>query len=169
MEIVKKEKKYNRSLVYLVPCLLNKININKEKLINSYVQRSKDGKGQPLLLLKFKWFKNMAAYEEKLQESPLFAGSIDFHEDHIVFIFKIPEEFVADYDTFLQGKYSMLSDSLKKNIYKHWNAGTNSMLYKVLTKNETLREQMSKELDCDISIKAELSSKPDLNEETLYE
>lgn len=168
MEIIKKERLYNRSKVYIVPCLQGYIPIEKEFLIDSFIFERESDKS-PKIFLKYKWFDNFAEYEAKVIKSDLFEKSIDYDDNHLILVLNIPKEFESDVDKFLKGKYSELSEKLKVKIIKFWELTTKSVLYKVLTKNETLREQMSKELNCEIPKNAELSSKPEIKSETLYE
>lgn len=165
-QIIKQERSYNRSLVYLMPCLLQHLTVKKDYLVDSYLFNGKED-DDPKILLKYKWFTGMTEFELEMTQSPLFVDAIDLDEEHIVFVFLIPGEFIKDYYAFIEGKYSELSKKLQENIQSYWRADSSSMLYKVLKKDETLREEMSKELGCSIPKSAELSSIPNKQEETL--
>lgn len=165
-QIVKRKREINKSLIYMSPCLMEYVNISHKNLVDAYLFYN-DEYEPPKIIIKIKWTKGMAAYEQQLMNCQLFLQDLDCKDKkHLVYMFKIPEEFLKDYYTFLNGKYSQLSNKLKRNIKKFWGINSNSRLYKVLEKSEELRQQIEEELVCTIPASAELSSKPNFKEET---
>ena len=54
----------------------------------------------------------------------------------------IPEEHLENFKFFLEGKYSKLSEGYKHRILDFWDADKNTILYKILYKDQTFVERI---------------------------
>jgi len=84
------------------------------------------------------------------------------HEKQI-FVFDVPDNYKADFQKYIVGKYSTFSNNYKKEIITFHNVAKNSNVFHVLTKHQTLRNKLEKKLKVTLSDDQELSSNPDLN------
>jgi len=67
------------------------------------------------VLMKYSGKNNYFEKEEKMIGSEHFIDSYDlFKGEFVMYIFRIPEEFLPDYNLIMKGKYSQVSDEAKK-------------------------------------------------------
>ena len=75
----------------------------------------------------------------------MYVSCLNPDKNHIIFMFRIPDSFHQDCITFLYGKYSELSDTLKRNILQFHNFKRDGRMYQVLYKDAKLKAQLEKE------------------------
>ncbi|MGK2861893.1 MAG: hypothetical protein ACSLE0_08165 [Chitinophagaceae bacterium] len=167
----------NKSKTYLLPLLSEMVNFDKK-----YWQFIKDtyinieGHENCLAVLHDFSFKNpeFTAYEHKLIKNELFVKLIDIG-DSVLYIFKFPEIYMHEYNSFKEGKFSKFGTDAKELVlefYNHvykGNMGATSFLLKVnqiLFKDKKLKRQIEEELNVRLDESAELSGVPNKLEET---
>ena len=131
-------------------------------LINAYLDKT-----TRFLFLMYR-FSNDDIYKKlelELSKHPNFITCIDQNE-LVLFKFKIPDKFLPDIDLFLQGKYSMFCEILKKKLVDfHGNKDINPV--QVVYKMSNLRHNWEKQLNMKIDEALELDSIPNINHEIL--
>jgi hypothetical protein len=104
----------------------------------AYIGMIDDDSFDDTLILKFK--------DEVFEMFDFMEGNILKQEKDTI-IYEIPEDKIDDYETFLIGKYSELSDDSKKDILSFWNEDENSLLHGILYKTEQGRENLGSMVD----------------------
>lgn len=177
--------KWNKSSTYLLAFIAReedniskyatKKNYPTNLYFNSYIAHTEDNYKFPCLLLVYKKVDNpiYTIFEDKLLLSnPNFIETKKETEHLISYLFKIPDEFVRDYEQFVAGKYSHISYEGKKrickflNLIKYEDESRNSDVVNVLYRTEYLRKKISKTIGYQLSSIDELSSTIYLEEET---
>lgn len=102
--------------------------------------------------------------------------SYDIINDYFMVVINFPEQYIQDYDSILQGKYSKLSDDFKKGFpssrdvfnSKNERVGKEHTIYHhIFNKTDWLKEIWMKKLNLiELDDKLELWSKPDNNDLT---
>lgn len=170
---------YNRSKTYLLPLLSEIVEFDMKFmkfLENTYMFDEKNEYGECLCILHEFSFKNpeFTHYEHKLTNNELFIKSIDLGKK-VLYIFRFPQDYMGEYYSFYNGKYSEFGDDAKQLILKFWaevhsnNPAAINFLIKVkqiLYREEKLRQIIEKELNVKIDKNAELGEKPNVEQET---
>lgn len=112
------------------------------------------------LVYKFSPSEEYLQLEEKLQAHSNFLEMLDPDPNTVVFKFSLDERYWRDIDYIMKGKYSRISSTLKSKICIFHKFGTTSKTYKVLYRDKTLREEISKEYGFEIPSNIDLMSKP---------
>lgn len=100
--------------------------------------------------------------EKALQGNDNFKLAYNVSETNCMYVFTIPAEYSADVKTFLNGAYSDMSTAAKAKIL---NGRTNNTLYKVFTKDSSLKKHWEYKTGEDLPNDAEVWPKPNLDEE----
>jgi len=101
-------------------------------------------------------------WEQTMMSDPLFITHKDYDPYHVMYVFRIPEEFVIDVEAFKEGKYSLFSKVLRQRILKFYGNEDEAATLKIIRQDETLKKAMEKHLGISLAEDAELASKPDL-------
>lgn len=172
--------RYNKSKTYLLPLISELINLEPkffDYLINTYIFDS-ENKYTNCIFIEHKFnFKNpeFTAYEHRMIDNQYFIDLIDI-DDRVVYIFKFPEEYMLEYNHFINGNYSKFQDDAKDLILEFYgkmyenNLNALPFLIKVkqiLFKDEKLRKKLEEELKVEISKDAELSDIALKSDETI--
>jgi len=104
-------------------------------------------------------------FEETMMKDSLFIKHIDYDPYHVMYVFRVPEEFEVDVEAFKEGKYSLFSKALRQRILKFYGNEDQAGIMKVIRQDESLRKNIEKELKLKLSSDSELASKPDLKTE----
>ena len=90
------------------------------------------------VLLKYYGNRQFMDMEKEIESNKYFKTSYDVYEGlYIMFVFTISPSFKPDYDRFLNGKYSQLSDPAKIRIMRH--RSPNSPMPLILDKDSSLK------------------------------
>ena len=89
------------------------------------------------------------------------------NKDYVVYIHKIEKKFKKDIESFSDGKYSELSDFLKRRVLFFHNTDKESEIGQILYKDERRRKQLEFEFAAKIPKELDLLDKPS-TEEILY-
>ena len=163
----------NKSLTYLLPIFNNHIKIKfLDKLLNTYIYS--DEYDEPLIVISYDISVNnefgFDIYERNLISNELFIECVE-NDDSFNYIFDFPEDNIDDYESFVIGKYSEISNKSKTSIIEFINNMNVSNEFRsdvkdVLNLGSKLRGRLEKELNVCIPEDWELSSIVDTESET---
>tara|TARA_R110000851_G_scaffold315229_2_gene477558 strand:- start:8166 stop:8717 length:552 start_codon:yes stop_codon:yes gene_type:complete len=169
----------NKSKTYLLPLLSELVEFDKKfykNLVNTYIYDDQGEYEKCILILHDFSFKlpEFTHYEQDLINNDLFVDFIDVG-DQVLYIFKFPEEYHSEYESFQKGKYSEFGADAKElilsffsDIYQN-NLNAVDFLIKVkhvLFKNERLRKKIETDLKVRLPKDAELSAIMEVENET---
>ena len=149
----------NKTSTYLLP-LLNK---TKHQLkydtyfVNAFLT---EDLRELCLLYRFTGTKNYKEFEDSMLKEKLCVKHIDYDPYHVMYLFRIPDKFRDDIHFFLDGKYSMFSDTLKSSIFRFYGSSTETIIFQVIHKSKQLRELIERDLHVKLDEDMELASKP---------
>lgn len=163
----------NKSYSYLIPLINVYLPIDPSYFIlvdQSYAMINGNTKDQLVALTYEKADNNMfQEYLNGLKESGLTENVIE-SEDKITFILKIPEEFSADYNAFIEGKFSKFSTEAKNIVIDYVSAyhkpNTAKRVRMVLDKSKELKAFLENKLAVKLDADLDLSSIPREEEES---
>ena len=161
----KGRKMRNKTFTYILPMLKEYVTVKKENLINTYIgsQDRPDDDNHIFLLYKFSGDKQFLEYEDYLTTTKLYVDSYDPDKYHVMYIFRIPEEYQDVYNLFKEGKYSEFPQKYKIALFEyHGITDANHRVAQVLFKHPDLREEWEDKLKIPIPEDSEVSSVPDL-------
>lgn len=114
-----------------------------------------------LFLFKFSGTRDFTAFEAQMKSSPYYVTDYDPTREHVVFVYKVPEEFLTDYYKFVQGSYSRISPKLKTMIIGSTTWGGT---FDILTRSKTYKAKLEEKLAVKIADDAELMDPPNERE-----
>ena len=158
----------NKANKFILPCLGQNSAFFSftSYMINSYVDQNRK---YLLVRYRFSISEDYGKLEEELKKHKNYQGFYDVDSFSVVYRFAIPKEFQKDVETFLEGKYSGLSEKLKNRIRIFFSSNVNpeyvAKILQVLYRSEKLRKKWEEDLGIKISEKAELESKPNKEQE----
>lgn len=176
--------KYNKSKTYLLPLLseLLPIRIDFMGFIdNTYIFDNKGKYKNCIGILHDFSFKNpeFTRYEHQLTDNEYFVDLVDIN-NQVLYLFRFPEEYMHEYNSFKEGKYSKFGLDAKELVLSFWGEvysekiSAVSFLLKlkqVLFKDKNLKQKIERELSSRdhkvvLDDDAELSSRIDIEDET---
>lgn len=172
--------KYNKSKTYLLPLLSEVVDIDFkffDYLQNTYIY-DKEDTYQNCIFIKHRFdFKNpeFTKYEYNFTNNQHFVDLIDKKEE-VIYIFKFPEEYLPEYNYYINGEYSKYAKDAKELILdfygKLYNGSVNALPFllkvrQILFKDEKLRKQLEKDLKIELHEEVELGSIMNKSEETI--
>lgn len=131
-------------------------------LINCYLTTNK---GSLVLLYRFVAGTQFNLLDKYLRNSDSFVKATNESYTTVSYEMVIPFHYSRDIETFLKGRYSELSDRLKKRILAFHKLNYMGETAKILYKNSEYRKQLSMDLGVDLVEGAELHSIPLLSTE----
>lgn len=141
---------------------------NDTYLINAYIEGSGEGILTGYLYLKFR-FSPHRTYQTLEQAivsiHPLYVKTIDLGDSYTYVKFRIPKEFMNDLNLFMKGKYSMLSEQLKRKIIQFYHLKPESNMYQILHQGDIYRKKL--EMLLGGTVDGELDSIPDKHNEMI--
>jgi len=164
------EAKHTNTSVFLVPALT----IGKEKLErNGFIDGFLDDISHEIhyensIYILFKphdleVFQHFLASE---RERITILDDYDY-EEYVVVVYNIPTKYLSDYQLFLEGKYSKLSEDFKNLFTKTSEEGRPTLQWEVFERTERLKSYWEKELDITLEEDQELWGAPDMSKEIL--
>ena len=123
------------------------------------------------IFLLIKWDSDLEArdFEYKLKNKDNYIANYQPDKFHTMYIFHVPKEYLEEYDSVLNGKYSKLSINYKKHIIKFHNIKGLHQLPQILYKDPRLRKDLEERLGISIPEENELSSIFDIAKEIYTE
>lgn len=153
-----------KTTTFLLP-LLNKTKLQLKYdtyFVNAFIS---DNRKYIVLLYRFTGTPMYTEFEHKLMSDPLFVAHRDHDAYHVTYIFRIEEQFWDDVESFLNGKYSQFSKTLRQRIQKFYGNSDLAGTMKIINKDQELRKQMEKHFDVEFPEDSELASVPEIEEE----
>lgn len=163
----------NKCYSYLVP-LLNeycKIDSDYLLLLSNVYSRHYDYRQEEVITICYEFINNdpFLEYVENFRQNELFKEMF-IDKEYLAITFYFPKEFRNEYYLYREGKFSRFSDRAKEVILKYvldiHKLNDTERIRRVLYRDERLRKQLEEQLDMSIDSELELSSKPNLINET---
>lgn len=170
--MVQKRQMFNKSYTYILPMISTQLDVVKANLVNTYIGSDEYTGYDNHIYLLYKYAGNprFIEYEDYLEHTNLFVAKYDPDKYHVMFIFKVPEQYQDVYDLFKKGKYSQFPEDYKVLIFKfHSITNENHKVAKVLYRHPDLKEELEDRLDIILPEGSEVSSVPDLSIEIYTE
>jgi len=116
--------RYNRSKTYLLPLISEVIGIESnfiDFLEDTYLFKE-DDKEEYCFYIEHEFVVNnpeFIGYEHRIISNNYYLKSIDVG-NRVIYVFRFPEEYLPEYNYFLDGKYSKFGEDAKQIILKFW-------------------------------------------------
>ena len=155
-------KKHNLTTLIGLPLLGWKREMYDPYLINAYIEHDVvdrfDKSSHIHILLNWSVDERFKKLESTLKNSKLCVSQYDPDKEgvFVVFIMRIPKATVKDYQKFLAGKYSELSDRSKTMIMASTKPG--GIIYRILYKEESLKKELEEKIGVDLNTSSEIYS-----------
>lgn len=157
----------NKTSTFLLP-MLNKTK-NQLKydtyFVNAYISQDHN---HLCLLYRFTGTTHYKEFENNILKEKLCVQHVDYDPYHVMYLFRIPNQFKEDIEYFLEGNYSKFSDSLKSMIFRFYGSSTETIVFQVIHKSPALKEMIEKDLYVKLDDSMELASKPIVENEIIY-
>lgn len=150
-----------KTTTFLLP-LLNKTKIQlryDSYFINAFID---DASQHMSLLYRFTGTEIYKKFEQTMMSDPLCVTHKDYDPYHVMYVFRIPDEFQVDVEAFKEGKYSLFSKALRQRIQKFYGGEDKAATMKIIGQDEGLRKQLGEHLKVKLPEDSELASIPDL-------
>jgi hypothetical protein len=136
--------------------------------VNCYTEYSDYSKSGGFLYVVYKYLplKSFDELEKDMIKLSTFVEIIQT-QDYCIYVHKIEKKFKEDINNFNEGKYSCLTEFLKRRIMYFHNTDKGSEIGQILYKDEKRRKQLEFEFEASIPKELDLLDKPD-NEEKLF-
>jgi hypothetical protein len=153
-----------KTSTFLLP-LLGKTKMTL-KFDSYFVNAFLDNKHELLCLLyRFTGTQIYKNFEETMIKDAACVNHIDYDPYHVLYIFKIPENYKPDIENFLEGKYSAFSKGLRQKIWRFYGKEDGTAVLQIVRRDKELKEKMEELLNIRLSDESELASKPELEKE----
>lgn len=121
------------------------------------------------ILYKYDGSKYFAQFEVKLRDHKLFETYYDPTKEHVMFVFKVPEEYQNEYNLFKEANpscFGSFSTQYKNHILKFFNEVFDlSLIKKILWRDESLYKELEQKLGVKIPRNVDPTSVPDMTRE----
>ena len=162
----------NKITKYLLPGLgENKNYWNLDyHIVNTYLLKKENFIDINYLYIKCRFVSsnNYLEFEKKIKEHELYNSCFEYKDYYTIYKFKIPDKLKKNAELILEGKYSHISNELKKKICGFYRLTKKDHIYKVLYKSLELKNEMEIKLGINLE-NSELESKPTIKKEILLE
>lgn len=127
-----------KTFTYLLPMLGTTLVGNRQNVVNVFLGDNDypELTNHIFVLYRFQGNSDFLAFEDKLEKESLFVKSYDPDRKHVMKVFRVPNGFQEDYDTFKKSQYSKLSRDLKTRIMAFHNLPPEHPAVDVLFKRE---------------------------------
>lgn len=171
---------YNKSKTYLLPLVAQLYGFKEKhlKLIKNTYLFDQDDQFEKCFFIEQEFDLSnpeITHYEHELTNNSYFLKHYDY-SNYVIYVFKFPEEYLKEYDLFIEGKYSKFQKDAKDLIIDFWTSlyggfkdGINFVLKvkQILYKSKELKDVLEQELKVKLDDDAELSSLINKSEETI--
>lgn len=144
--------KYTQFVEYLKGCFIGD-------------QSRPDLEGHIFLLTEYESSEEYLRFEQNLTRSRFFVERYDPDNYSVMYVYRVPPEYLEDYRLFKASKYSAFSDEYKRKIIKFWDFLATHKYFKVLYKDVTRKEELEEDLGITLLDSEELLSAIDLKKE----
>ena len=143
-----KDREYFAFDTYFVNSYLHKVSSKKEKLKFLY------------LLYMFSDTLEYAELESRVRTHPMYVGNCNPDKAHIMYTFRIPDEYLEEVPLFLLGSYSRFKEATKRAIARFHGFTRNGTMWKILYKDAKLKQDMENKLKATIPDHMDLFDRP---------
>jgi hypothetical protein len=156
-----------KSSLFLLPMLpgTKRSYMTERVLINAFCAIPEDPRCIALLY-RFHGSKEFNTLETMLKGLPEFLSMQDVTKHTVLYVLSVPEQFTEDYNLFLTGSYSKLSEAFKQRLLRFHECGPESQLGQILYRNEKRKKALEESLEVKLDTEAEVLSIPDIDRET---
>jgi len=172
--------RYNKSKTYLLPLLSELVEFDRkffDNMQNVYIADDLGKYKNCIYILHDFSFRNpeYTLYENQLTKTEYFVDLVDVDNNQVLYIFKFPEEYLHEYNKFIEGKYSHFGTDAKELILEYYtnvfqgNLNAVNFLLKlkqILFKDKKLKKQIETKLSTTLDEDAELTDLINIEEET---
>lgn len=123
------------------------------QFVNSFISTENElytnhGYSKPCIYILYRFSKsvNFSKFEKAIREHKLYITMYDVDSYHTLYVLKIPESLISEYNLFVKGKYSKFHTKYKDQIISFHNANSDSDLYGILNKTKAYREKLETKL-----------------------
>jgi len=162
------ESERNISTRFIIPVLgISRNEIGLEYLFNAYLYYESDD-SEKYLYLCYRYIDddNFKELETKLRKNINFVSQLEPNSEKTIFKFKIPDRFIDGVKLLVQGKYSKISEELKRTILRHHNIGRESDIGYILYRNPEAVKVLEKELRIRLDDNIDIFQKMNKEDET---
>tara|TARA_R110002051_G_scaffold60601_1_gene111151 strand:+ start:2785 stop:3531 length:747 start_codon:yes stop_codon:yes gene_type:complete len=133
-------------------------------LLNCFVG-TKDADNVIAILFRFSGLKTFAALEESMKKLKSYMQTEDPTKSTVLYLFSIPKRYKEDFNKFLKGKYSEMSENYKYKILSFHGVSEESSIGQILFKDPSRKIELEELLDLNLPENAELYSIPNMDQE----
>jgi len=133
-------------------------------LLNCFVG-TKDVSNVIAVLFRFSGLKMFANLEQSMQRLKCYMKTEDPTKSTVLYLFEVPKYYQEDFNKFLEGKYSEMTEDYKLKILDFHGVDFDSSIGHILFKDETRRLELEELLDTNLPEDAELYSIPNMDHE----
>lgn len=144
----------NKSSMFVMPMLaegrINRASFKwSENLCNCFIGTEADADygNYIYLLYRFNGAKTFETFEKLMQSHPWFVGQTDPDDYHVLYKFEPDENCKKDYDLLVDGKYSYISEDLKKQILYFHATPKGRPIEQILYKDAVRRKKLENDLE----------------------
>jgi hypothetical protein len=156
-----------KSSLFLLPMLpgLKRDYMTERVLINAFLATPDDTRCIALLY-RFQGSKEFNRLETMLKGLPTFVSMHDVTKHTVLYVTSVPEECAEDYDLFVKGAYSKMSENFKQRVLRFHECGPESPMGQILYRSEKRKKTLESNLEVTLHPDAEVLSIPDIEKET---
>ena len=140
--------------------------------VNSYLYKASSKREKLKFLYVLYMFSNtmeFAELESRLRMHPMYIACSNPDKAHLLYTFRVPEDFLKEIPLFLLGNYSSFSEQSKKAISRFHNFNKNGTMWKILNKDSKLKKEMEDKLKATIPDHIDLFDRPSWTNEIYNE
>lgn len=166
----------NRSKTYLLPLITQFFNLRdniSHNFINCFIFDT-DNLHKNCIYLLYKYDiknPNFTFFEFELSKTNGYVKHYDLKDNLILFVLKFPEEYLEEYNYYIEGSYSKYNNDAKRLILDYYKNRIPSIVYnkidQILYKKKELKLQIEKILGVNLSNESELGDIMDKDSETI--
>lgn len=159
---------FNKTSTYLLPCLGGNKNdyLYDAYLMNAYIYDYPACK-KLILVYRFSSHPTYLEFEALAKQKENFIKILDLDKSFVGMVYEVEDKYAKDAKLLLQGKYSLISTSLKMKIRLFHNLSGEHKFMDIVNKSDKRREMLEELYNIKLSKEQELESKPILEEEIL--
>lgn len=169
VKLVEDVKMKTKAYTYVLPLLCRELDLKKMlSLINVYIRHESYPELNNHIFCLYEWNSNRihTSFEQELMNSPLCVKHEDVSSKHYMMCFKVNDNMQHNYDQFIKGKYSKMTQEYKNYLIDFFSLSKDHAVTMVLNKDRRLKQRYEEFLGTKLGDDAELSSVIDIERET---
>jgi hypothetical protein len=156
-----------KSSLFLLPMLggTRRLFMYNKLFVNAFIA-AEQHEDCIVLLYRFSGDTIFLKFEQALKQFNSFKDTFDPSPYFVIFVFDVPDSYKAQYDLYVNGKYSKFSPEFKSRIMEFHGFNIHGEMAQILFQDEKRRLRLQEELAAEIEPGSELLSIIDIEEET---